>query len=51
MHEVAGADYAASEGFADGLVPEAHAEDGHIAGEVADQVDADAGFVRCAGAG
>jgi hypothetical protein len=51
VHEVGCADYAASEGLADGLMSKADTENRYLAGEVADQFDADAGFVRCARAG
>jgi hypothetical protein len=37
VHQVVGADYMAAEGFADGLMAEADAEDGGFAGHVADE--------------
>ncbi len=46
-----GANHVAAEGFADGLVSQADAQHWNFAGEVADESDADAGFVRGAGAG
>ena len=48
MHEVRGADDASAEGFADGLMSEADSEYGNFPGEMADQVDADARFMRSA---
>jgi hypothetical protein len=62
VHEVPGADDLASEGCANGLVPEADAQQGdatgtascagrNSGGEMADEVDADAGFLGSAGSG
>ena len=46
MHEVGSANDFAAEGRAQGLVPQADAEDGYFAAEVTDEFDADAGFLR-----
>ena len=51
VHEMGGAHHVAAEGFADGLVSEADAEDRNFSGEVADESDADARLMRRAGAG
>ena len=51
VHQVLGADDLSAESGADGLMSEADAEHGNFAGEVADDVDADAGVLRGAGAG
>ena len=51
VHEAVGADDAAAIEVADGLVSEADAEDGFLAGEGADHVEGDAGFGGGAGAG
>src|SRR5271167_1992232 len=48
---MSGANDAAAEGFSDGLVAEADAEDGNFAGEVTDEFDADPGFARRTGTG
>src|SRR5713101_2359732 len=51
VHQVLRAHHLAAEGCADRLVSEADSEHGHFAREVADQFDADAGFLRSAGSG
>ena len=51
VHQLRRADDVAAKGRADGLMAEADAEDRHLAGHVADEVDGDAGFLRRAGAG
>src|SRR6516164_5843705 len=51
VHEVRGANHLASERRSDCLVPEAHTEDGNTAGEVFNEVDADAGLLGSARAG
>jgi hypothetical protein len=51
VHKIGCANYVAAEGFADGLVSEADSEDWNFSGEVADEIDADAGFARRARAG
>jgi hypothetical protein len=51
VHEMRGANYVSAEGFADGLMSEADTEYGNLSAEVADERDADAGFVRRAGPG
>ena len=51
VHEAGCADDAAAKGLADGLMAEADAQNGKLAGETANQFDADAGFARSAGAG
>ncbi len=50
MHQPRRAHHFAAEGFGDGLMPEAHTEDGQAAGEGADHVHRDAGIARRAGA-
>ena len=50
VHEMSGTNHAAAEGFADGLMSQANAEDGNFSREVADEGDADSGLVRRAGA-
>src|SRR5437764_9704007 len=50
MHQVRGADNVAAESFANGLMSQADSEYWNLAGKVADQVDADARFIRSAGA-
>ena len=49
VHEVRRADDVAAEGVADGLMTQTDAKHRNLAGEVADQFDADARFVRRAG--
>ncbi len=51
VHEAVGPDDVSSEVLADGLVAEADAEDGDLAGEGFDHGDGDAGFGGRAGAG
>jgi hypothetical protein len=51
VHQVRRAHHLAAECLADGLVPQANAEYGNFAREVADQIDADAGILRRARAG
>ena len=51
VHQVFGADDLAAEGFAHCLVSQANTEYRSLAGELPDEVDADAGLVRGAGAG
>jgi hypothetical protein len=51
MHQVRGAHHAAAEGFSDRLMSQADAEHRHLSGEVADEFDADSGFVRRARSG
>jgi len=51
VHQVFGADDLSAKSCADGLMSEADAKHGNFAGEVADDVDADAGVLRSAGAG
>ena len=46
VHQAPGADDAAAEGLPDGLVPEAHAEDGQLAAERCDSRERDARLVR-----
>ncbi len=49
--DLAGVDDARAEGLRHALMAEADAEDGHLAREALDQLDADAGVVRGFGAG
>src|SRR5580765_3430079 len=49
VHQVLRADNLSAEGGADCLMSQAHSEQGHFAGEVADQIDTDASFQRSAG--
>src|SRR6266849_10527945 len=51
VHQVLRTNHLAAEGRADRLVSEADSEHGHFAREVADQFDADAGFLRSARSG
>jgi hypothetical protein len=51
MHRHRPPDHLAAEGLADGLMAEADAEDRELAGRGLDQLEADAGPVRIAGAG
>jgi len=51
VHEVRCAHDLSAESGADGLMSQADAEDRNFSGEVADQIDADAGVLRGAGAG
>ncbi len=51
VHKMRGANDVAAECRADGLVPEANAENGHFAGEVPNQINTDARLLRRAGAG
>ena len=51
VHQVLRANHLASESCANGLVSEANSEQRHLAREMADQFDADAGFLRSAGSG
>jgi hypothetical protein len=51
VHDLAGADYIAAKGLADGLMAQAHAQNRQLAGEVLDDVNRDAGFGRGARAG
>ena len=51
VHQVLGAYDFSAKRFAHGLMSQADAQDWKLAGEVANQVDADAGFVRGAGSG
>ncbi len=51
MHEAAGADDFSAEDVADALVSETDAEDGCVLAKSADDVVADSGFLRGAGAG
>ena len=46
VHDTGGAHDLAAEGLADGLMAEAHAEDGQATGEMADHVQGDPGLVR-----
>src|SRR2546427_8635416 len=46
MHDYRRADHAAAKGVADGLVAQAHAQDGDFSGKAADQLDADPSFLR-----
>src|SRR3989442_10240002 len=48
MHDYRRADHAAAKGVADGLVAQAHAQDGDFSGKAADQLDADPSFLRLA---
>ena len=50
MHELRSADHAPAKCGADGLMPQADTEDGDFTSEALDERDADAGFVRRAGA-
>src|SRR5580658_5175721 len=51
VHEMSGANYAAAEGFADGLVPQTDSEYRDFPGEVTNESDADARLARRAGTG
>src|SRR5579863_6981235 len=51
MHQVRSAYDLAAESCADGLMSQAHAEDGYFAGEVPDEINADAGILRRAWSG
>ena len=51
VHQVRSAHHVAAKGRADGLMSQADAEHRHLAGEVANQIDADAGILRRAGTG
>jgi hypothetical protein len=51
VHEVSGANHAAAEGLPDRLVSEADSQHGYLPREVADQINADPRFMRCARAG
>jgi len=51
VHKVSGADNASAEGGSNGLMSQANAEQWDSPREVADELDADAGFLRSAGAG
>jgi hypothetical protein len=51
VHEVGGANDIPSKSRADGLMPEANAENGNFAGEMANQIDADACILGRAGSG
>src|SRR5579862_1879088 len=51
VHQVLGTDNFAAEGFADRLVAEAYAQDGGLAGHVADERNQDPRFAGCAGTG
>jgi len=44
VHEFLGTHHRAAQRGADGLVAQAHAEDGQLAGKVLDRCDRDAGF-------
>jgi len=47
MHQIPSPNHFASKGRADRLVPEANAQQWRLARKVADQLDADAGILRC----
>ena len=51
VHQVRGADDASAKCFADRLMAEAHSEHRNLSREMADQVDADARFMRSARSG
>jgi len=51
VHQRRGAHYLATEGVANRLMAEADAENWYLSGELADDVDANAGILRFAGAG
>jgi len=49
MHDAIRADYTAAKSCTDRLMSKAYAQNGNLSGEVSDQIDGDAGFVRSAG--
>src|SRR2546428_3561276 len=51
MHDYRRANHATAKGVADGLVAQAHAQDGNLAGKAADQLDADPSSLRHAWSG
>src|SRR5580700_12198420 len=51
VHQLRSANYPAAEGFADGLMAEANAEDWNLPGKSLDQRNGNAGLARGAGAG
>src|SRR5947209_1328574 len=49
VHDMGRANHASAEGFPDSLVSQTNAEQGNLSCEIADQINADARVLRCAG--